>query len=540
MNFLYSLTVAFFLTIAIIPLIGRLAPRLGLVDQPVGGRKLHKQPIPRTGGLGIILGASIPLLFLLPHDSHLISLLQSCAVVVLFGLLDDRYELSYQWKLFGQSLAAVIAMSGGIVLFELPFFGLEPAPEWLSYPLTFLFLVGVVNGVNFSDGLDGLAGGTSIMALLLVLILALQIEDYSVALIALSFVGGVLGFLRYNTYPAKVFMGDAGSQLLGFLIACLAIIVTQEQGNAYNKFLPVLLLGIPILDLLQVIPVRIHKKLPLPGPDNEHFHHQLIKVGFRHYEVVVVIYLLQAVLMAAAYFSRYGSDLEVVLFYLVFVVTICGLLLAANASGWKFRQKQRQNDRRERRNRLLRKLSPLYRYLAKIVSATIIVFLFSSIFFIGDFDRSLAKATLVIAILLGLASLILAAYYKQLTRLSCGIASILIAYLLSQQNLPLHQEVFVTGLLIFLTLFLLLSIRMTRKDDFTLDTQDLLLLLAVVFLPLLPFETLDSYSVSRIVLTAFLLLYGVEFLINTGRGSVKAVNVSSIASLALIGIIGFI
>ncbi len=538
MNFLYGLTVAFFLTIAVIPLIGLFAPRLGLVDQPVGGRKLHKQPIPRTGGLGIILGASIPLLFLLPLDSQLVSLLQSCSVVILFGLLDDRYELSYQWKLFGQSLAAVIAMSGGIVLFELPFCGLEAAPLWLSYPVTFLFLVGVVNGVNFSDGLDGLAGGTSIMALLLVLILALQIQDYSVALIALAFVGGVLGFLRYNTYPAKVFMGDAGSQLLGFLIACLAIIVTQEQGNAYNKFLPVLLLGIPILDLLQVIPVRIHKKLPLPGPDNEHFHHQLIKIGFRHYEVVTVIYLLQAVLMAMAYFSRFGSDLEVVASYLLFVGTICGLLLAANATGWKFRQRQRQNSRLERRNRLLRKLSPLYRYLAKIVSATIIIFLVSSVFVIGDFDRSLAKVALVIAVFLGLASLILGDRYTQLTRLSCGIASILIAYLLSQQSIPLPQEVFVTGLLVFLTLFLLLSIRMTRKADFSLDTQDLLLLLAVVFLPLLPFETLDTYSVSRIALTAFLLLYGVEFLINTGRGSVKAVNVGSIGALALIGIIG--
>jgi UDP-GlcNAc:undecaprenyl-phosphate GlcNAc-1-phosphate transferase len=538
MNFLYSLTVAFFLTIAIIPLISRFAPRLGLVDEPVGGRKLHKLPIPRTGGLGIILGSTIPLFFLLPYDSHLRSLIPSCAVIVLFGVLDDRYELSYQWKLFGQSLAAVIAMMGGIVLFELPFWGLGDAPVWFSYPLTFLFLVGVVNGVNFSDGLDGLAGGTSIMALLLLLILALQIQDYPTAMIALAFVGGVLGFLRFNTYPARIYMGDAGSQLLGFLIACLAIIVTQQEGSAYNKFLPVLLLGIPILDILQVIPVRIHKKLPLPGPDNEHFHHQLIKVGFRHYEVVVVVYLLQALLMAMAYFSRYGSDLNVVLFYLAFVATTCGLLLAANYSGWQFRKRQRQKGRNERRNRLLRKLSPLYPYLAKIVSATIIVFMFTSIYIIGEFNRPLAKVALIIAIVLGFVSFLAGHRYKQLTRLSCGIASILIAYLLSQLNISMQQEILVSGLLVFLALFLVLSIRMTRKDDFTLDTQDLLLLLAVVFLPMLPFQTLDSYSVSRIALTAFLLLYSVEFLINTGRGSVRAVNVASIASLALIGVIG--
>ena len=150
MNFLYSLTVAFFLTVAIIPLIGRFASRLGLVDQPVGGRKLHKQPIPRTGGLGIILGASIPLLFLLPHDSQLISLLQSCSVVVLFGLLDDRFELSYQWKLFGQSLAAVIAMPGGHRIVRATLFRPRACPGMVKLPTDFFVSCGRVDSLKIT------------------------------------------------------------------------------------------------------------------------------------------------------------------------------------------------------------------------------------------------------------------------------------------------------------------------------------------------------------------------------------------------------
>ena len=355
MEYVYSLSLALFLTIALIPILIRVSWRLGLVDHPTAERKVHTNAMPRTGGLGIIIGAALPLFFLLPIEGYLRYLFLGCAITIFFGLLDDRFELSYKWKILGQSLAAIAVMSGGVVMHQLPFFGFDDAPVWLSYPITFLFLVGVVNGVNFSDGLDGLAAGTSIMALLLIFVLALQCEDTAVALISLTLVGGLLGFLRFNTFPANIFMGDAGSQFLGFITACLAIIVTQSETSPYSVWLPVLILGIPIMDIVQVIPVRIHKKLPLPGPDKEHFHHQLGKLGFRHVEVVAVVYLLQTILMTGAYLMRYESDLAVAVFYTTFVVTILGALLFANAHNWQFRERQRRNTKRERRNRYLRR-----------------------------------------------------------------------------------------------------------------------------------------------------------------------------------------
>lgn len=535
MEYLYTITVAFFLTVAAIPLLIRFSAQLGMVDDPSAARKMHSQVMPRTGGVGIIVGAAIPLIYLMSSGTYIAGLLPGCCVIVLFGLLDDRYELSYQWKLLGQGLAAILAMAGGIVFHQLPFFGFDNTPAWLSYPVTFLFLVGVVNGVNFSDGLDGLAGGTSIMALLVILILALQAGDAATGLTAIAFIGGIVGFLRYNTYPARIFMGDAGSQFIGFLIACLAIVVTQAEDRAYSALLPLLLLGIPILDIIQVIPVRLYKGLPLPGPDNEHFHHQLVKLGFRHYEVVTVIYLLQSFLMAAAYLLRYYSDLDIAVFYAVFLVATCSLIYFGNKAGWQFRAKHRQHKPEERRNRLLRRANWLYRYLAKIVAATMVLFMVFSLAIIPDFSRQFSAVLLLMAVALGISSAMMKKYYAPLARLSCCAISILLAYQLSQTPLSVGQEAMVSGVMIFLMLFLLLSIRMTRKDDFVLDTQDLLILLAVLLLPQLPFETLTIYSVSRMAITTFILLYAVEFLINTGRGSVMLVNHAAIITLAIIG-----
>lgn len=540
MLYLYSLTIAFFLTLAVIPLLSRYAGRLGLVDEPTTARKLHTQVMPRIGGLGIIIGATVPLLYVISQSSQASGLIPGCAVIVLFGLLDDRFELSPAWKLFGQSLAAVLVMAGGIVMHQLPFLGLDAAPAWLSYPVTFLFLVAVVNGVNFSDGLDGLAGGTSIMALLIILVLALKLDDVSSGLIAIAFIGGIVGFLRYNTYPARIFMGDTGSQFIGFLIACLAIIVTQGESRPYSPLLPVLLLGIPILDMLQVIPVRIYKGLPLTGPDNEHFHHQLVKLGFRHYEVVTIIYLLQALLMGAAYLLRFHSDLTIAVFYGTFVVTICGLILWANHVEWEFRKVHRSKPKLERRNRILRRIGWLYKRLAKVVSASTVLFMLLSVLVIGEFSGQVAQWALLLAGGFALATLLAPRYYPQITRISCACVSVLLAYLLSQSQLLPLEEYLVTGILVFLAAFLVLAIRMTRKQDFVFDTQDLLILLGVVLLPLLPFETLNLYSVSRIALTTFVLLYAVEFLINTGRGSVMLVNAASILTLVTIGAMGLL
>lgn len=515
MEYLYSLSLALFLTIAVIPLLIRVSGRLGLVDQPTAERKVHTSAMPRTGGLGIIIGAALPLLFLLPAEGYLWYLFGGCVITIAFGLLDDRVELNYKWKIFGQSLAVAVVMSGGIVLHKLPFFGLSDAPLWLSYPLTYFFLVGVVNGVNFSDGLDGLAAGTSIMALLLIFALAIQCENSEVAFISLTLVGGVLGFLRYNTFPANIFMGDAGSQFLGFITACLAIVVTQSDSSPYSAWLPVLILGIPIMDILQVIPVRVHKKLPLPGPDKEHFHHQLGKLGFRHVEVVAIIYLLQTVLMAGAFWLRYESDLAIALFYAVFVATVLGALLLANARQWSFRarQRRRQEVAHERRNRYLRRLNWYYLHAGRLMAVLLGIFFILAGWRLGDHSGAiLAGLVLVAALAVGLV-VVRFEYSSALFKILLYTASVFFAYNIAESQAKLETEYWLVGYMVALLVCLVTAIRMTRRQEFALTTQDLLILLVVILAPLLPFDVLGDHAVGAIALMVAVLMYTSEFVL---------------------------
>jgi UDP-GlcNAc:undecaprenyl-phosphate GlcNAc-1-phosphate transferase len=539
MEYIYSLTVALFLTIALIPVLIKFSARIGLVDNPGAERKVHSCVMPRTGGLGIIVGSMVPLVILMPLQSSVGYLFLGAAIIVFFGLWDDRVELNFKWKLFGQALAAVVVMYGGVVVDQFPFFGLSDAPVWLTYPITFAFLVGMVNGVNFSDGLDGLAGGTSIMALLLIFFLALQSQNTEVALISLTLVGGVLGFLRYNTFPANIFMGDAGSQFLGFMIACLAIMVTQSDASPYSALLPVLLLGIPIMDILQVVPVRVHKQLPLPGPDQEHFHHQLGKLDFRHAEVVVVVYLLQAMLMASAFALRYQSDFVVAVFYFVFVAGCLSALLVANHYEWRFRAKYRKLQGAERRNKYLRRLGWYYNYSTRFIAVLLGIFFLGA----GWYLRGPA-AGLVVPFIVLITALVAAFFFarlkqaKSLFRVVLYSTSVFFAYLMVAAQLQPPESYWLIIYLVTLIASLMMAIRMTRKQDFSLTTQDLLILLVVVFLPLLPFEIMEQYAIGQIALIVAGLMYAGEFILNRSTRIVAFPFACAIAGVSFMVLAG--
>lgn len=532
MEYIYSLTVALFLTIALMPTLIRVSGRLGLVDEPGAARKVHDTSMPRTGGLGIIIGAGLPLAFLLSFDGYITQLFLGCAIIAAFGLVDDKVELGYKWKLFGQSLGAVAVMSGGLVLHQLPFMGLEDASAWLYYPITFFFLVGVVNGVNFSDGMDGLAAGTSIVALLFIFILAMQTDNFEFSLISLTIVGGVLGFLRFNTSPATIFMGDAGSQFLGFIIACLAIGVTQGELSPYSPLLPLLILGIPIMDILQVTLVRVHKQLPLPGPDKEHFHHQISKLGFRNIEVVSIIYILQTILMAGAYVLRFADDIAVAGFYAGFVVLTLGTLLSLNIMGWQFRAHAQPSG--ERRSRLLRRFA-WYNHNSRNSLAVLLAlfFLAQGLYFSNSVGLLLSLLTYIGAGIL-LFALSRLDFAVQVFRVILYSSSVLIAYLISQAGWSLVVEYGVNGFLAVLLALLMLAIRMTRRQAFSLNTQDLLILLVVILLPLLTFDGLGQYEIGRIALTAAVLMYVSEFILSRKASLIVLPAASGLAAITLI------
>ena len=199
-----------------------------------------------------------------------------------------------------------------------------------------------MNAINHSDGLDGLAGGESMLSLIVLAFLAFVGDNGTVAVvIACATMGGVLGFLRFNTHPAQVFMGDTGSQFLGFTLAFLAIYLTQVCHPALSNALPLLMLGLPIVDILAVLYLRIRQNTNWFKATRNHIHHRLLDRGFNHYESVIIIYSIQALLVISAIFLRYQNDWWVTAWYLPVCASVFVLLVIAEKMNW---QAHRVND----------------------------------------------------------------------------------------------------------------------------------------------------------------------------------------------------
>jgi UDP-GlcNAc:undecaprenyl-phosphate GlcNAc-1-phosphate transferase len=374
------------------------------------------------------------------------------------------------------------------------------------------------------------------LALVLIALLAWKVGDQTSAIIALTVVGGILGFLRYNTFPARIFMGDSGSQFLGFITACLAVTITQSESSALNPFLPVLILGIPIMDIVQVICVRIKKGLPLPGPDKEHFHHQLVKLSFQHYEVVAIIYVLQLILMSAAFLLCFENEATLFLFYASYFAVVIGAIYIAHSTGWRMRVSGGLEDGRERRNELLRKMDWFYNHSGHMTEVLLAVFYVLVTWLVYPVAGSFQSSALIVAVVLFVCLLFGRQWPALLTRACCYSTSVLLMYLLTQHAAVESIMPIINGYLVAMVLFLVVAIRMTRRAEFSLDTQDLLVLLLVIILPQLPISGLDESAIGSITLQLAVLLYGCEFLLGKDAKNHNVLNVTSILCLLAIGL----
>jgi len=287
---LSAFVVAYFST----PLAIKAAYKLGAIDKP-DQRKVHNQTMPRLGGLAIFLAFMIVTLISSWGNAAFYGILAGGLIVFLVGMLDDMYQLSPWIKLLGQCLAAVVAMYFGVIVHFVtnPFDGLL-ALGYLSLPLTFLWIVGVTNAINLIDGLDGLAGGVSAIAAATMGIVSLLHGQTAVAITAFILVAAIAGFLPYNFHPARTFMGDGGSNFLGFVLACLAIMGTAKSAALISLFVPIVILGIPIFDTFFAIIRRIYKRAPIFMPDKDHLHHRLMALGMSHRRSVLIIYGISA------------------------------------------------------------------------------------------------------------------------------------------------------------------------------------------------------------------------------------------------------
>ncbi|NGZ01423.1 MAG: hypothetical protein CV090_00030 [Nitrospira sp. WS238] len=325
----FSSMTALLLCMGLIPPLRLVATRFQVMDLP-GERKVHAHPVPRIGGVAFAIGACASIAWWGAKDATTLSVLLGCLIIVGFGVWDDRVDLGYRTKLVGQLLGALVVVWGGDIRFTtLPFLTESETPVWAGRLLTVIFLIGVSNAVNLTDGLDGLAGGLSFLTLSGIAYLAYLSSDTTVLMLTVPFLGALLGFLRYNTYPARIFMGDGGSQLLGFMMGVLAILLTDSVRGPFTPTLALFLLGLPFLDTLGVTGQRLAEgRSPFVG-DRAHVHHKLLRVGLTHYEAVTVIYLIQASMLGVAYLLRWEADALILPLYLSLAVTVLLLFIAA-------------------------------------------------------------------------------------------------------------------------------------------------------------------------------------------------------------------
>lgn len=293
--FLLSLLSSLILT----PLVRKVAIHLGAVDHP-NRRRINQRSIPSLGGLAIYFSFLLSLI-ILGVDYKFYGIIISSSLIVLLGVIDDLYELSALVKLGGQITAALILILLGskIELVTNPNGGVYYL-GYLALPITLFWLVGVTNTVNLIDGLDGLAAGVSIIAAVTVGVIAYQQGQGQVLWLIVPLVGATLGFLPYNLNPAQIFMGDTGSMFLGFSLGAVAVISYLKTITVLTIVISILALGVPMLDTIFAILRRKLSGSPLFKADKEHLHHQLLKIGLKQFEVMIIIYLISIFLAMVA------------------------------------------------------------------------------------------------------------------------------------------------------------------------------------------------------------------------------------------------
>jgi UDP-GlcNAc:undecaprenyl-phosphate GlcNAc-1-phosphate transferase len=307
-SLLFLAVTSFVFSLALTPGIRDLFNRLGVVDVPDAARKFHDHPIPRAGGIAIVLsfGLSTSLLLLIPSGggriilqaSPLIGKLMPAAAVIFFvGLLDDLVRLNPWYKLAGQVAAAILAYSAGVRVLGMG--GVEFS-SWWTLPITVFWLVGCCNAINLIDGVDGLAAGVSFVAVATMLLAAAMQHNAPLAFATVPLAGCLLGFLRYNFSPASVFLGDCGSLFVGFLLGCYGVLWSEKSTTVLGMTAPLIALSLPLADTCLAIARRFLRGQPIFQGDRGHIHHRLLDLDLTPRKVVLILYGVCAI---AAIFS---------------------------------------------------------------------------------------------------------------------------------------------------------------------------------------------------------------------------------------------
>jgi len=540
MIFLSTLFLSVLITIAMMPVLSMLAIHYDVAVDLPGGRKVHTRPVPRIGGIAMIMGAFVPLLYWLHAEKFVIAYLAGATVLVAFGMLDDIWDISPKYKFAGQIIATLIIIIGGDV--RISSLGmLIPdgyfIPQYIALPLTLLIIVGATNAINLSDGLDGLAGGICLLIFAAIGYLSSLEGDQVIGLIALSLSGVLFGFLRFNTHPATIFMGDAGSQFLGFSAAALSIHLTQASPTL-NQVLPLILLGFPILDTLTVMTTRISKGKSPFSADKNHFHHHLMGLGLHHAESVLVIYIFQSLLILSALFFRYHSDWLLLIEYLWFSATVLILFHQARKNSWKLHRFEVLEVRITGHFRLLKREGIAIKRAFPVFVYGIPLLFIATCALAHDVPPYLVVASLVLTITIGMVWFFADRWLARILRITIYLIVPFAVYLSeTSANYWLNgppRTMFNMLFGVFAVLILVISKFSRRTSGFRSSPMDFLIVILAVAVPNLPNNQIQEYQYGLVAAKTIMLYFSFEVLLAELRGRYAIIAGSIMMALLIL------
>jgi UDP-GlcNAc:undecaprenyl-phosphate GlcNAc-1-phosphate transferase len=342
LNMIFAFIISFAFTFAATPLARRLAFKIGAIDIPRDGRRMHKKPTPRIGGIAIVFGFLVAAVCFADYDGakrQFIGIISGAIILVIMGIVDDCKALDAKLKFVIQIIAALLTIYIGDIKIDVitnpNLLSDEPCyvlPGWLSITVTTLWIVFMTNAVNFIDGLDGLAAGVSAIMSVSLVFISIRVGDYSVAVLGIALMGSCFGFLPFNFNPAKIFMGDTGSTFLGFMLATLSIQGLFKSYAVISFAVPLLILGLPLFDASFAMIRRVLSgKSPMIA-DRGHLHHRLIDMGFSQKQTVFILYSISGVLgITAVLLAESGVLRALLLLICVLIFILIGSLLGKNS-----------------------------------------------------------------------------------------------------------------------------------------------------------------------------------------------------------------
>ena len=524
---------------AITPIMMRIAPLIGMLDKP-DGRKVHTAAIPRSGGVGIVVGMLVPLFLWLELDRFIVSILIGCSVLLFFGAWDDSRNIRPAFKFFGQLMAAIVVVYyGDIYVFHFPFIGLEELPQYIGKPFTVIAIVGMINALNLSDGLDGLAGGEALISLSAIAFLSYLYDATTALAVTAATIGGIFGFLRFNSYPARIFMGDTGSQTLGFILGVMVVYISQQANHTISPVIALLLLGLPVVDSITVFYLRAKRGDSLVVAAKDHLHHRLLGLGFYHYETVVIIYSIQMLFVISAVLLPYESDILLISLYLGSSILLFSIIIFAERSSWTAHNSN--TVRPLFLSNILEKNAHLAIVPYRVLEVGMSLFIVTAALISNEIPVDLGISSLVLFLIL-LVFVATSLFGTQLYRLVMFVTLGFSVYLVSTFP-PVWLLDQISLIYIFFVLMVVSSFvvaRITITDKFQITPLDYLVIIVVIIVGMLPGIDHGSSSMIWIAVQIIILFYACELTIQHMEKRLNILTVSAMLALGLIAIRGLV